>query len=92
MVLAITLRLDWAIRQMDGQNAFLHRILNEENYMNQPQGFVDLERPNYVCRLHKSLYGLKQSSRGWFHCLSQYLLGLGFKESFADSSLFIMVN
>lgn len=60
--------------------------------MTQPQGFVDHERPNYVCGLHKSHYDLKQSPKALFHRLSQYLLGLGFKESSADSLLFIRVN
>lgn len=57
--------------------------------MSQPQGFVDPCFPSYVCRLHKSLYGLKQTPRAWYERFSSYLLGLGFDRSYADSSLFV---
>lgn len=43
---------------MDVKNAFLHGDLTETLYMMQPAGFVDKARPEYVCHLHKSLYGL----------------------------------
>lgn len=57
--------------------------------MQQPQGFVDKQFPNYICRLTKSLYGLKQALRAWFKCFTSHLLTLGFVTSAADSSLFI---
>jgi len=38
--------------------------------MEQPRGFIDETKPNYVCKLHKSLYGFKQALRAWFHRLS----------------------
>ncbi|GKA21489.1 putative RNA-directed DNA polymerase, partial [Tanacetum coccineum] len=52
-------------------------------------GFIDPQRPNHVCLLHKSLYGLKQAPRAWFERLSKALFDLGFKGSKTDPSLFI---
>ena len=58
-VLAITVHFHWPIRQLDVSNAFLHGFLDEEVFMEQPRGFVDDTKPGYICRLYKSLYGLK---------------------------------
>jgi hypothetical protein len=57
--------------------------------MEQPRGFIDPEFPSHVCRLHKSLYDLKQAPRAWFTRLSRTLLELGFVSSSVDSSLFM---
>ncbi|PKU64369.1 Retrovirus-related Pol polyprotein from transposon TNT 1-94 [Dendrobium catenatum] len=57
--------------------------------MSQPTGFKDSLHPDYVCRLKKSLYGLKQSPRKWFETFSTYLVTYGFQHSTADPSLLI---
>jgi hypothetical protein len=77
------------LRQIDIQNAFLHGFLNEDVYMRQPPGFEDPHYPNHICKLDKSLYGLKQEPHAWFSCLSSKLLQLRFIASKADVSLFI---
>ena len=59
IVLTIALSRGWSVRHLDINNAFLNCILQEEVFMSQPQGFVDEKHPEYVCRLHKALYGLK---------------------------------
>jgi hypothetical protein len=59
LILAFAVHFDWPIKQLDVSNTFLHSYLDEEVFMEQPQGFVDSSRPDYVCRLHKSIYGLK---------------------------------
>jgi hypothetical protein len=56
--------------------------------MEQPQGFKDATYPDYVRKLHKVIYGLKQAARAWFRCLSTSLLELGFTASLVDTSLF----
>jgi hypothetical protein len=58
LVLALAVQFDWDIKQLDVSNAFLHGILDEEVYMEQPQGFVHPAYPDHVCRLHKSLMSL----------------------------------
>ena len=57
--------------------------------MQQPPSYVDPLHPSYVCKLHKSLYGLKQPPRAWFERFTFHLLQLAFTASMADSSLFI---
>lgn len=57
--------------------------------MSQPQGFLDPIHPEYVCKLERSLYGLKQAPRAWHDRFSKFLHSIGFKSSYADSSLFV---
>ena len=57
--------------------------------MQQPQGFIDEQNPNLVCRLHKALYGLKQAPRAWFEKLHRALLSFGFVSAKSDQSLFL---
>jgi hypothetical protein len=70
-------------------NAFLHGFLSEDVYMQQLPGFEDPRYPSHVCKLQRSLYGLKQSPRAWYARLSDRLAQLGFVPSKADTSLVI---
>ncbi|XP_062118932.1 uncharacterized mitochondrial protein AtMg00810-like [Humulus lupulus] len=76
---------------MDIDNAFLHGDIDEIIYMKLPQGYVHNGQlpPNPVCKLNKTLYGLKQTSRQWYSKLSTTLLQHGFTQSSFDHSLFI---
>jgi len=58
--------------------------------MAQPPGFANSAKSSYVCRLHKSLYSLKQAPRAWYNRLSEFLLSIGFQASKVDASLFIL--
>lgn len=91
-VLDVIVSLSWPIRQIDVNNAFLQGTLTEDVYVSQPQGFVDPDRPTYVCHLNKVLYGFKQAQRAWYMELKQYLVSLGFINSLSDTSLFVLNN
>ena len=90
LVISIAVTYKWPIKQLDVQNTFLHGDLHENVFMIQPQGYVHPQYPNHVCKLHKSLYGLRQAPGSWFSKLSTKLLSLGFSESKADTSLFVL--
>lgn len=56
--------------------------------MTQPEGFVNRCHPDYVCKLKRSLYGIKQAPRAWYETLTSSLTDLGFKRCTSDYSLF----
>ncbi|KAM1319724.1 hypothetical protein ACFX2H_004687 [Malus domestica] len=89
LVLAMAAHFGWNLRQLDVKNAFLHGVLQEEVYMSQPPGFIDPQYSDYVCKLHKSLYGLKQAHRAWNDKFTSFFPSLGFTSTYADSSLFV---
>ncbi|KAK2410134.1 putative mitochondrial protein [Trifolium repens] len=89
LLLSIAAIQHWPLHQLDIKNAFLHGDLEEEVYMEQPPGFVAQgESSNMVCRLHRSLYGLKQSPRAWFGRFSTTVQQFGLIRSEADHSVF----
>ncbi|RVW70571.1 Retrovirus-related Pol polyprotein from transposon RE1 [Vitis vinifera] len=77
---------------LDIKNAFLHGDLAEEVYMEQPPGFVAQGESSLVCRLRRSLYGLKQSPRAWFSRFSSVVQEFGMFHSIADHSVFYHHN
>ncbi|RVW19812.1 Retrovirus-related Pol polyprotein from transposon RE1 [Vitis vinifera] len=82
----------WPLYQLDIKNAFLHGDLAEEVYMEQPPGFVAQGESGLVCRLRRSLYGLKQSPRAWFSRFSSVVQEFGMLRSTADHSVFYHHN
>ncbi|XP_019238315.1 PREDICTED: uncharacterized protein LOC109218405 [Nicotiana attenuata] len=78
----------WTLYQMDVYNAFLQGDLEEEVYMTLPQGFSHQQGKTHVCRLLKSLCGIKQASRQWNIKLTTTILNSGFKQSHFGYSLF----
>lgn len=83
-LLSIAAAFDLEVEQMDVKTTFLHGDLEEEIYMKQPEGFVVKGKKELVCKLKKSLYGLKQSPRMWYQKFDTYILGLGFVRSRVD--------
>ena len=88
MFLAMAVMRHWPLHQLDIKNAFLHGDLEEEIYMEQPPGFVAQGEYGLVCKLRRSLYGLKQSPRAWFGKFSHIVQLFGLKRSEADHSVF----
>ncbi len=88
-ILALAAIQDMEIHQMDVKTTFLNGDLEEEIYMEQPQGFTQ-EGEHLVCKLHKSLYGLKQSPRAWNKKLDVFLKSIKFVRSDADFSMYVV--
>ncbi len=78
MVIALSVEYKMYMHQMDVASAFLNSELTDVVYVKQPEGFVDKSYPEHVLKLHKSLYGLKQSGRIWNEKLDEVLQGFGF--------------
>ncbi|KAH9685014.1 protein kinase domain-containing protein [Citrus sinensis] len=90
ILLSLAVNLDWLVQQFDVKNAFLHGDLFEEIYMDLPPGCSGPERLNQkVCKLKKSLYGLKQSPRAWFGKFTKAMVRFGYNQSNSDHTLFI---
>jgi hypothetical protein len=92
---AIRMFLDFAcyrkfkVYQMDVKSTFLNGDLEEEVYVEKPEGFQLIDKNDYVCRLKKALYGLKQAPRAWYYRLDKYLHQQGFKKGMTDRNLYI---
>ena len=86
-LLALANAHDLEIHQMDVKTAFLNGSLDCDVYMSQPEGFNNQDKPDYVCKLKKSIYGLKQSARCLNATLDQYLQSAGYRKSEADGCI-----
>ena len=91
-ILAIAAIDDAEVHQMDVKTAFLNGELNEDIYMEQPEGFVKESEKNLVCKLNKALYGLKQSPRAWYSKINNFLLSIGFIRTNSDHSVFVKIS
>nr|CAD1826176.1 unnamed protein product [Ananas comosus var. bracteatus] len=89
VLLSVAINLDWPLYQLDVKNAFLYGELQEEVYMSIPPGHPREGERDLVCRLRKSIYGLKQSPRAWFEKLSSTITSIGFVRNSADYSMFV---
>lgn len=88
VLLFLAANSNWPLHQLDVKNAFLNGELSEEVYMDIPPGFEDQQTRGKVCKLKKSLYGLKQSPLAWFSRFSQVLKKFGYSQSQAYHTLF----
>ena len=88
-LLALANAHDLEIHQMDATTAFLNGSLEHGIYMKQREGFFDPKRPDHVCKLKRSIYGLKQSARCWNEILDNFLIKNGYRKSNADSCLYV---
>ena len=90
-LLAFAVQNNMLVHQMDAVTAFLNGTLDEEIYMQQPTGYIMPNNEHLVCKLKKSLYGLKQSPRCWNKAFCEYIETVGFCQSAADPCVFVRI-
>ena len=78
IILPVAAYFDYEIWQMDVKTTFLNGNLTDDVYMMQPEGFVDPTNTGKICKLQKSIYGLKQASRSWNIRFDEVVKGFGF--------------
>jgi hypothetical protein len=81
----------WKVHQMDVKTAFLNGVIEEEVYVEQPQGFKTHDSQTHVYKLKKALYGLKQAPGAWYSRIGSFLMSLGFTKSKENSNLYFKV-
>ena len=89
VLLTLAVQYDLQLNQMDVVTAFLNGNLEETIYMQQPDGYIQQGKELLVCKLNKSLYGLKQSPRCWNKVLTEFMKSLGFTQSSADPCIYV---
>ncbi|RVW29136.1 Retrovirus-related Pol polyprotein from transposon TNT 1-94 [Vitis vinifera] len=93
VLLSLAANLDWPLQQFDVKNVFLHGELSEKVYMDLPPGCTVSEKQcQKVCKLKKSLYGLKQSPRAWFRRFTKSMRAFGYHQINSDHTLFLKSN
>ena len=92
VVMALVAHFDLELHQMDVKTAFLNGDLVEDVFMVQPDGFVENGKEHLVCRLKKSIYGLKQASRQWYLKFDQVVTSFGFKENASDQCIYLKTS
>jgi len=88
-LIALAAQKGWNIYQLDVKSAFLNGMLEEEIYVEQPQGFINKGNEGKVLRLKKALYDLKQAPRAWYSKIDQYFIDQGFRRSKSETTLYI---
>ena len=93
MIFSLACGLHWPLEQVDVDTAFLNAFVKEEIYMEQPPGFVSDSQPDHVCRLIRSIYGLKQSPFNWNEEATDYIVkDMGFTRRFTNPSSFVKTD
>jgi hypothetical protein len=87
-ILAIVVVMKWKVHQIEVKTYFLNGVIEEEVYVEKPQGFETHDSEKQVCRLNKALYGLKQELRAWYGQIDSFLMSLGFTKSTLHSNLY----
>ncbi|GJW88985.1 retrotransposon protein, putative, ty1-copia subclass [Tanacetum coccineum] len=88
ILVAIAAFYDYEIWQIDVKTAFLNGFLEEEIYMEQPEGFIDPNHPRKVCKSQRSIYGLKQASRSWNKRFDEEIKKFGFYQNLDEPCVY----
>nr|GEU46561.1 hypothetical protein [Tanacetum cinerariifolium] len=88
ILISIEAFYDYEIWQMDVKTTFLNGYLDEDIYTVQPEGFVDPKNPRKVCKLQRSIYGLKQASRSWNKRFDEEIKRFGFTQNLDESCVY----
>ncbi|GJU42518.1 retrotransposon protein, putative, ty1-copia subclass [Tanacetum coccineum] len=88
VLISIAAFYDYEIWQIDVKTAFLNGYLDEDIYMVQPEGFVDPKHPRKVCKLQRSIYGLKQASRSWNKRFDEEIKRFGFTQNLDEPCVY----
>jgi len=91
-VLALAAHKGWSVFQLDVKSAFLHGELNEDIYVEQPQGYYKQGGKDKVYKLNKALYGLKQAPRAWYTRIENYFIKEGFEKCVSEYTLFVKLK
>jgi hypothetical protein len=91
MFLAFSSYKKFKVYQMDVKSAFLNGNLEEEVYIEKPEGFQLNNKGDYVCKLKKSLYGIKQAPRSWYERIDSYLQVQGLKRGSTDNNIYCKI-
>ena len=83
-IMALVAHFDLKLHQMHVKTAFLNGDISEKNYMVQPENFVSGDANSLVCKLKKSIYGLKQASRQWYYKFHQVIISFDFEINVVD--------
>jgi len=90
IILAFYVAQGWKFFQLDVKSVFLNGDLDVQIFMNQSEGFIVQEKESFVCKLKKSLYGIKQEPRAWYKNISGYFTDISFSKCFSDSDLYVL--
>ena len=89
VVLSLAANMNMEVEQLDVKTAFLHGDLEEDIYMEQPEGFVVKGKEKLVCKLKKSLYGFKQAPRQWYKKFDSFMMDHGYDRISSDHYVFV---
>ena len=87
-IMALVAHFDLELHQMDVKTAFLNGDIDETIYMVQPENFVSGDPKRLVCKLRKSIYGLKQASRRWYYKFHQVVISFGFEVNAVEDCVY----
>ena len=92
IVMALVAHFDLELHQMDVKSAFLNGDLDEDVFMKQPEGFMPVGQEHLVCKLKKSIYGLKQASRQWYLKFDEVMKKQGFVKNQVDQCTYLKMS